>query len=403
MNYLFGNYPKIKIKKANGKFIFYKNKKYLDLSYASGSLLLGHTSKIFKNSLKKIQKVGSNYSSINVYAEEFSKILKKIFPEFSKFIMCSTGTEANMKALRIARAITKRKKIVMVTGSWHGSVDELLYTSNDSECKFKNKLSNGLLDCKNTIIVPYNNIKLSEKILNKNKNEIALIIIEPIQQALPTIISDKYVEFLHKYSKKNKILICFDEMITGLRVPEFSIYKKLKIIPDLITFGKIFGGGAPIGVIGLTNDIEKKIIKKKYEVFFGGTFSLNPLSSILGFNTTKFILDNKHHIYEKLEYLSNYLEKSLNQFIKLKNINAQIIRYSSIIRIIFTKKNVLSKLEKDKEENKYVKKINKFKNYIYDNRIFLSKNGAIFLSLQNSKKDIDYIIKVFRKGFYKFL
>ena len=112
MNFLYNENPKNKIKatKANGKYIYINGKKLLDLSNASGSLLLGHTSSVYKKSLDKLKNIGSNYSFINTFVEDYSVMLKKIFPEYSKFIMCATGTESNLKALRIARAITNKKK-----------------------------------------------------------------------------------------------------------------------------------------------------------------------------------------------------------------------------------------------------------------------------------------------------
>ena len=403
MNYLYGENPKNEIKAigAKGKYLYFKNKKCLDLSFASGSLLLGHTSKIFKNSLKKVEQIGSNYSLINTFVEKFYIILKEIFPDFSKFIMCATGSEANMKVLRIARAITAKKKIVMISGSWHGSVDELLYSSKDTKSKFQKKLSNGLIDNKNTILIPYNNIGESKKILNKQKKNIAILIIEPIQQSLPHLQSEKYIKQIFKYCKKNNILICFDEMITGMRLPEFSVFKRLKILPDILTFGKIFGGGVPIGIIGLTKKVEIKLNKNK--VFFGGTYSFNPLSSFLGLNTVSFILKNKIKIYRKLEDLSKQLTNNLNKFTDTYNIDVKLIRYASIIRIVFTKKNIENKIQKDLEELKKINKINKFKKFAFEKNIFLSNNGAIFLSYANSKKDIDYILKVFKLGFKKFL
>ena len=405
MNFLYNENSKNKIKatKANGKYIYIENKKLLDLSYASGSLLLGHTSAIYKKSLNTLKSVGSNYSLINTYVEKFSVILKKIFPEYSKFIMCATGTESNMKALRIARAITNKKKIVMVSGSWHGSVDELLYTSNDKKCKKTKNLSSGLFNNKNTIVIPYNDFYNSKKILDKYKKQIAILIIEPIQQSLPLQSSENYVKLIYNYCKKNNILICFDEMITGMRLKEYSTYKKIKLSPDILTFGKIFGGGVPIGIIGIKKNIERQLNKKNNYVFFGGTYSLNPFSSYLGINTINYILKNKKKIYNKLDVLSERLSTQLNKFIDVNNLDLKIFRYSSILRIVDTNKNIKNKLEKEFAEKNKIKKINKFKKYVYDNGIFLSKNGAIFLSYQNSKKDIAYVLKIFKSGFIKFL
>tara|TARA_B110000858_G_scaffold186451_1_gene229671 strand:- start:219 stop:1439 length:1221 start_codon:yes stop_codon:yes gene_type:complete len=405
MNFLYNENPsnKIKASKANGKYIYIGTKKLLDLSYASGSLLLGHTSSVYKKSLNDLKNIGSNYSLINNFVEHYSLTLKKIYPEYSKFIMCATGTESNMKALRIARAITKKNKIAMVSGSWHGSVDELLYSSKDSKCTKQNSLSNGLTNKKNTIVIPYNDFDISKKILEKNKKNIAILMIEPIQQSMPLEKSEQYVKLVFNYCKKNNILLCFDEMITGLRLPELSAYKKLKTVPDILTFGKIFGGGVPIGIIGITKKVEKELNKKNNNVFFGGTYSLNPFSSYLGLNTIEYIFKNKHKIYNKLNNLSKKLSAELNKFIYANSLELKILRYSSILRIIYSNKNVKNKLEKDLVEKNKKKKINKFREYVYNEGIFLSKNGAIFLSYQNSMKDIEYVIKVFKTGFKKFL
>jgi glutamate-1-semialdehyde 2,1-aminomutase len=405
MNYLYNENPKnkVKAKKAKGKHIYIGGKKLLDLSNASGSLLLGHTSSVYKKSLDKLKSIGSNYSLINTFVEEYSLMLKKIFPEYSKFIMCATGTESNMKALRIARAITNKKKIAMVSGSWHGSVDELLYSSKDNKCKIKKILSGGLANNKNTILIPYNNFNVSKKILDKNKKKIALLIIEPIQQSMPLNESEEFIKLIYKYCKKNNILLCFDEMISGLRLPELSVYKKLKTTPDILTFGKIFGGGVPIGIIGITKKVENLLSKNKDTVFFGGTYSLNPFSSYLGLNTIKYIYKNRNKIYYKLETLSEILATQLNNFIYDNDLDLKVIRYASVLRIIYSNKSLKNKFEKDLTEKKKIKKIIKFKKYIYDNNIFLSKNGAIFLSYQHSIKDIKSVINVFKSGFKKFL
>ena len=143
--------------------------------------------------------------------------------------------------------------------------------------------------------------------------------------------------------------------------------------------------------------------KNKQSVFFGGTYSLNPFSSYLGLNTIKYIYKNKKKIYNKLETMSELLVTQLNNFITNNNLDLKIIRYSSILRIIYSDKNLKNKFEKDLFENKKIKKINRFKKYIYDNNIFLSRNGAIFLSYQNSMEDIKLILKIFKSGFKKFL
>ena len=248
--------------------IIIQGKKYIDLSNCAGSIILGHNSRFFK------RKVGnyllnnfSNFAHPNIHAINFSKSIKKIFPSFSKVIYCNSGTEAVTKSLRISRSINSRKYIVSVVGSWHGSVDQLLFKTDKN---FKKKpLSSGISknDENNLIFIPYNNIHLSKKILDKKKKQINCVIIEPVQACLPLNDAAKYLKFLEDYCKRNKIVLIFDEIITGFRSHKFSVQNNYNIKPDITTIGKIFGGGLPIGIIGISKKVENKIKKKKIKFF----------------------------------------------------------------------------------------------------------------------------------------
>jgi glutamate-1-semialdehyde 2,1-aminomutase len=176
----------------------------------------------------------------NIQAVKFSKLLGKIFKKYPKFVLCSTGSEAITKALRIAKAITNKKIVVAVTGSWHGSAEKLLFNSFNGK---NYPLSDGLDDynLKNLKFIEYNNFEKTEKILNSHKKKISCIIVEPIQGCLPDYKFIKYIKYLYNYAKKNRILIIFDEMITGLRVNRNSVQEYLKILPDISIFGKSFG------------------------------------------------------------------------------------------------------------------------------------------------------------------
>ncbi len=393
-----------RIKDASGQYIRLSNKKKLiDTSFSSGTLILGHSNRVASTPIKKQIKKGIAYGLPNLNADKFSFLLKKVFKNYSKFIFCSTGSEANTKAIRIARSISNKEYVVMTSGSWHGSVDQLLFDENLNKSS-KKTLSHGLTEDikKKIIVVPYNNIKETVKIIEKFKSKIALVIMEPIQQALPSIYSESYIKKVHNFCKKKKILICFDEMITGIRVEKFSVQNKLNLNPDISTFGKIIGGGLPIGVIAIKRKIETQLKKNENKVFFGGTFSANSLVSEVGYQTLKYIIKNKKIIFNKLEHLSNYLEKKLNLFFIKENINVKLIRYNSIIRICFSKKNIKNKKEREKIETRLRNKIIKFKKYALKNGIYLSKNGAIFLSTSHSLQSIKYIVKVLEKASKKF-
>ena len=279
---------------GKGQFVFKNKKKFLDLSFGAGTLILGHQSKIFQKTLKEIHRKNlSLIATPNTEALKYSNLLKKIFPNYRKFVFCNTGSEAILKSIRIANAISKKEMIINVTGSWHGSVDRTLFTSSKSLKSIP--ISSGLTNFnkRNIKFIPYNNIVKSKKILNIHKNKISCIIIEPVQASLPQTKVRKYLKFLDNYSKKNNIILIFDETISGIRFNGQSVQQIFKLNPDISTFGKCLGGGLPIGIIALRKSIFKKINNLKQKVFFGGTFSANQISSYLGRKTVEFILKKR--------------------------------------------------------------------------------------------------------------
>lgn len=386
-----------------GSKILSKHKTFLDLSGCNGTLLLGHNSKIFKKSfIQIIKKKISPLSMPNIQAKKFAEYLKKIITYKHKFIFCNSGTEAVIKSLRICFSLSKKKIILSVTGSWHGSVDNLLFFP-DKNLK-PQPISEGLLNehKKNIKFIPYNDIKKSEEIILRYKDKINCIIVEPIQGCLPTEESKNYLQFLRHISKKNKILLIFDELITGLRTDASTLQNYYKIKPDISTFGKCFGGGLPIGIIGITKNIYKKISKKQKKVFFGGTFSANSLSTFVGLETTKFIYKNKNKIFSKLNNNSKFFENEMNNFFRIKKIQAQIYRFKSLLRIVFTNKKVINRPQRDFLENKKTKKIQSIRKFLFQNKVYYPSNGLIFFSYETSLLDIKKLIKILKTAFKKF-
>lgn len=384
---------------ASKSNLLINKKKNIDLSLCAGSLILGHNSKIFKKSIKDaINKNISNTASKNIHAHNFSLTLKKILPNYSKFIFTNSGTEAVFKALRIARAISKKDLIISVTGSWHGSVDELLYSPDNH---FKNiPLSDGLTKYskENIKFIPYNDAIKSKKILDKNLKEIACIIIEPIQGCLP-IEAIEYLKFLDNYSKKNKIILIFDEIITGLRINGNTAQSHLKINPSISLFGKCFGGGLPIGIIALKQNIFNNIKEKNVKIFFGGTFSANAVTAYIANNITKYIIKNKVKIFRNLEKKSNYFQSELNNFFLQNKIDAKCYRYFSLLRIVFTKKNVFNRTQRDFLEKKNIKKIIKIRRFLFKKNIYYPTSGLIFIATTTSINQIKYIINQIKLAF----
>tara|TARA_Y100000766_G_scaffold285305_1_gene307787 strand:+ start:799 stop:2028 length:1230 start_codon:yes stop_codon:yes gene_type:complete len=389
--------------KGKGSKLFIKKKKFIDLSFAAGSLLLGHNSKIFLKAVSSLKKNNLTLMAApNKQADDYSKLLKKIFPHYSKFIFCSTGTEAVMKSIRISKAITKKDIIIAVTGSWHGSNDKTLFSVNNH---FKTiPISSGLskIDQKNLKFLPYNDLYKSKKILAKYKNKISCILIEPIQASLPNKNVKKYLKFLQNFSKKNNLILIFDELITGLRTDCSSVQSIFKIKPSISTFGKCFGGGMPIGIIGISKKVENKIKKQNPKVFFGGTFSGNSISTFIGKTTVDYIYKNKKKIFKDLELKTNFFKNELIKFINLNNLSVSIYSFKSMLRIVFTKNKIENRIQRDFFEKKNQKKINLFRKFLFSNKIYYSTNGIIFISSQTTLQDIKYILKFLKIGLKKY-
>lgn len=369
---------------------------------SSGALILGHANNIFLKSINGQIKKGSNYSNKNINELDYIAKLKKTFREFNKFIFSNSGSEANIRALRIARSITNKEKFAMVNGSWHGAVDNMMFDfKNDKQININKirSLSSGIDYAKrNVILLPYNNINLTKKVLDKNYSKISVIVIEPIQCGVPNKITKDYLLFLDKYCKKKKILLWFDEVITGLRVRKFAIYKKYKLKPDIVTFAKCFGGGMPIGIT-LYNS---KIIKKKNKkIFFGGTFSGNPISTKVGNDTFNYIKKNKNKIDIHLNKLSRKLTDEINNFSELKSKEFRLQAYESIVRPIFTSKNITNKFYREIYDPNFKNSL-KLKNYLIKNNIFISSNCCFFISFCHNLKDIELLIKKLKKFIIKY-
>jgi len=395
--------PRLIFDKGSGDKIGVKNKFIYDLSYSSGVIFLGHNHYIFKNSLKEfINKKISIFSNPNLYAYKLAKTIKFFFPNFKKIIFCSTGSESVIKALRICRAISKKNIVVSVVGSWHGSVDQTLFFPKKNLAPVP--ISSGLkeVDKKNILFIPYNDIIASKKILNKYKNKINCVIIEPVTASLPNKSIGLYLKFLESFCKKEKITLIFDEIITAFRTKKSSVQKQFGIKPDITLIGKILGGGLPIGAIGLSKKTFNKINELKSPIFFGGTFSANTFSTLVGNNVINYVKNNLK-LVDKLIYNCEIFENKINFFINNNNINARVYRFDSILRIVFSRDKIQNRIQRDFLEKKIFKIKDKFIKYLLKKKIHYPKNGIILLSLaNNNQKNLNYIIKTICIGLHKF-
>jgi len=401
LNENYSNFSNL-LSKGMGSNIFAK-KKYFDLSSGGGCQILGHNNKIFKDSLRLFLKNEySNFSAPNLHANRFAESLSKLYPQFEKFIFCNSGAEANIKALRICRALTKKDLVASVAGSWHGSVDQFLFQSNK---KLKPiPISEGLVSgYKNKIIfLPFNKFSKTKQILNKFKSKLSCVFFEPIQGCLPSPESEKYYNFLRNECIKKKIPLVLDEIVTGLRINGDSFQNKLNNYSDLATFGKCFGNSLPISFIGISKKIYKKIKKNKIKLYFGGTYSGNSLSTYVANKNLIFLKKNKTKIIDKINNIAKNFSLRISKFINNQSIDAKIYYYESIMRIVFSNKYIDSRVQRDFLEKKNLTRLLRFKKFLWNKGIYYPSNGIIFFSYSMKEKDLENAFNLISLGLKKF-
>ena len=312
----FDPYPFI-TKSADGKFLKdVDSNKYVDYWMGHWSLILGHAHKSIQKKAVDQLKKGWMHGTSNQNAIFLSEKISKAVPVAEKIRYVSTGTEATMYSVRLARAVTGKKIIAKIDGGWHGYTTDLLKTIN---WPFDVSESQGLTDEEHIVSLPLNNLEESLNILNSVKNDLAGILIEPVLGgggAIPA--TQDYLKGLQEMAKANNALFMLDEIVTGFRFRYGCIYPKMKLDPDIITLGKIVGGGFPIGVICGKDEIMEHAntsmnSKKKRTYIGGGTFSANPLTMIAGDATLDVLKNKKSTLYKKLDGLGRDTTKMLKK------------------------------------------------------------------------------------------
>ena len=312
----FEPYPFI-TKSAEGRFLKdVDSNKYVDYWMGHWSLILGHAQKQVQKKAAAQLKKGWMHGTSNENAILLSERISKAVPVAEKIRYASTGTEATMYSVRLARAVTGKKIIAKIDGGWHGYTTDLLKTVN---WPFDVSESQGLTDEEHIVSLPLNDLQESLRILNSVKKDLAGVLVEPILGgggAIPA--TQEYLQGIQEMIKTNNSLFMLDEIVTGFRFRYGCIYPTMKLDPDIVTLGKIVGGGFPIGVICGKDEIMEhantSVNSKKSRTYIGGgTFSANPLTMIAGETTLDILKNMKNTLYKKLDILGNDTTKMLKK------------------------------------------------------------------------------------------
>ena len=308
-------YPFV-VKKSSGKnLVDVDDNKYTDYWMGHWSLILGHGPKKVKESLKKQIEKSWMYGTVNEQTILLSELISKAVPVAEKIRYVTSGTEATMYAVRLARSVTGKKIIAKIDGGWHGYTSDLLKSVN---WPFTESESSGVVNEEQIVSIPYNDLEKSLSILKKYSKDLAGVIIEPVLGGGGCIpATPDYLKGVEEFCKKNNSLFILDEIVTGFRFRFGCLYPTMKLNPDIVTLGKIVGGGMAIGVICGKKEIMQMADttgKKKSERRYvgGGTFSANPTSMTSGF-TTLSELKNGKSIYSKINSLGEYTRRELTK------------------------------------------------------------------------------------------
>jgi len=359
------------IKKAYGCYIEdKKGNRFVDTTMACGVQVIGHNNKLIRKIAKQVKK-GTIYTVPNVHTEEVSALLKEyINPYLDKeYIFCNTGTEANIRAIRLARAYTGKSKIAIFEGGWHGGIDGLI-TSEGVPPNTKDLIKT----------LPYN----SESSFDEITTDLAAVIVEPVQGSNPRSDIKPFLNKLQERCKEQGVLLILDEVMTGFRLSKLGGAGLFDVEPDIITYGKILGGGFPIGAVGAKSDI-----MQTKNVFYGGTFSGNPLTMYAAKLILNTIINKKFIKYDYLSLIGETFRNELNTIFKNEKTPMQIMGCGSLNKIVFTKKFIKNKQEKDLLEEGDQES---FYNSLYEKGVLVNTNRIIQLSMAHKNKDINKII-----------
>ena len=384
--------------KAFGAYLYDEDgNKYIDYISSWGPMILGHAHKKVINAISETAKKGTSFGMPTSLETDLAKLALSMVSGMDKIRFVNSGTEACMSAIRLARGFTKKDKIVKFSGCYHGHSDSFLIQAGSGVVTFGTPNSPGVTQgtAKDTLIAPYNNLKFVERLIENNINEIAAIIIEPVAGNMGCIVpKDGFIEGLRVLCDKNDILLIFDEVMTGFRLASGGAQELLGVNADIVTYGKVIGGGLPVGAFASRNEIMKEL-SPEGSVYQAGTLSGNPLAMSAGIATLTELKEN-NGIYKSLEEKSLYLEKEMIKVLEKTSLDFKINRLGSMISLHFTSDDVIDFETAQKGNN------DKFKKYFHgmlNEGIYLPPSAfeSYFLNDALSYSDIDLTINALTK------
>ncbi len=381
------------IKKAKGSKIYdTDNKEYIDYVCSWGPMITGHADEEIIEAIKKAANDGTSFGAPTEAEVVLAEMVVDMFPSIEMVRMVSSGTEAVMSAIRLARGYTGKDKIIKFEGCYHGHSDSLLVKAGSGALTFNQPSSPGVPAdfAKYTLIAQYNDLDSVENLLIEN-NDVACVIVEPIAGNMGTVLpKEGFLQGLRNLCDKYNCLLIFDEVITGFRLSSGGAQKYYNVMPDLTTLGKILGAGLPVGAFGGKKEIMEKM-SPTGPVYQAGTLSGNPLAMQAGICMLKKL--RQDNFYKELKKKADYLWNGLASNCEKLNLNYAFNSIESLGCMFFTEPEVTSFLDAVKSDTELY---GKFFHGMLEKGVNLapSQFECMFVSSAHSYEDLDRTIEI---------
>lgn len=376
------------------------NNEYIDYIGSWGPQILGHAAPAVVNAICDAAKNGTSFGASTPSEADLAEIVLSAFPHMQKVRFVSSGTEATMSAIRLARAYTKRKYIVKFEGCYHGHADALLVKAGSGVATLGIPGSAGVPEefTQFTLALPYNDTDALEEAFKKFRHQIACVIVEPVVGNMGCVPPGRgYLEALRAITQRDKTLLIFDEVMTGFRLAFGGAQELYGMNPDLTTMGKIIGGGLPVGAYGGPSEI-MDMVAPLGPMYQAGTLSGNPLAMAAGLATLRHLREHKKEIYPRLNKLSAELAEGVAAAAKEAGVPICFNRVGSMFTWFFAAGPVTDWNSAAKCDTEAFGRF--FRNML-DNGIYLppSQFEAAFLSAAHSEEDIQRTVAAAKQSF----
>ena len=373
---------------------------YIEYINSWGPAILGHTHPKVLEAIQKQAENGFSFGTPTELETEIAKFIVDKVPNIDQIRMVSSGTEACMSAIRLARGFTGRDKMIKFEGCYHGHSDSFLIKAGSGAATFGNPSSPGVTQgtAKDTLNATYNDIENVKELFAKNEGQIAAVIIEPVAGNMGCVLPENdFLQKLRKICTENGALLIFDEVMTGFRLAFGGAQELYGVDADLVTFGKIIGGGMPVGAFGGRQEIMDHL-SPNGAVYQAGTLSGNPLAMRAGLTTLQIINDDEN-FYKNLEKTTETLDFEIGKILNEKDIAHRINRKGSMMSVFFHIRSV-SNFDEAAQANHPL--FNNFFHHMLRNGIYLAPSGyeTWFISNSIKENEIDKTLEAARKFEY---